>query len=806
MLVFNGITILKRSDMKTLLALLTYFLLTIITPTPFLAQQDKRWENPFGIPGANGEVTAITRVHDTVIIGGKFTHVGAIPANGIALWDGKEWKPLGSRNNNGVNGSVYAIAVKGDEIYVGGSFTSAGGSTATNIAVWNRTTSRWSDMKGGMSGATFPFVAAIAVDNNNVYAGGLFTQAGGALASNIAVWNGNAWSRVGTGTNDAVLSIAIDADTLYAGGRFSTAGGVDAKKIAAWDIASQQWLSVGSGIVGDEVNTVIANDTALFVGGDFIAAGAMPAQNLAVWQRTTHNWDTITSIQGKIRTLALQNQDLLVGGDDIARIRNNKKILLDSSARMLKSVGGLPKINCIQIGANGEAIIGGLFQKIYSARYIPLIDSPFVVAQNFFILHQNSIELYSNGVNGVIYSIATGDNVIYVGGQFTHTGTQVSQNLAAWNLKNQHWQSNDASIKNVIKSITVIEDTLYASDYAVLWKWQKDVSVKNLTTQKGIYGGVLIKNDSTLYIANKSGVFAVQSDTQMQIIPNFDYESYIYSVLIDKQDIYVGGYFSLDTAGATIAKSLGRWNVDDRQWHSVGGFVDRTVHSIAMDSTGKIIIGGVLKTVGNTSVNNIAIWDPSTQEWLDMGGGANDTVFSVLAYQNNIYAAGTFSEIGGIPAHGVARWDGNRWHDLGLGVQGGKGAYALSISDSGYLYVGGDFSSAGGVPAWHLARWNTTLQSSSVATPAPAGQLLEVNAIYYTTAQQVVVSLATPLVGEATIELFTPIGQTIETRSCYASNNAYQLLFDVPELPAGYYFCRITGNGITITQRLIITP
>ena len=38
----------------------------------------------------------------------------------------------------GVNSTVAAIAVNGDDVYVGGTFTQAGGINATNIARWNR--------------------------------------------------------------------------------------------------------------------------------------------------------------------------------------------------------------------------------------------------------------------------------------------------------------------------------------------------------------------------------------------------------------------------------------------------------------------------------------------------------------------------------------------------------------------------------------------------------------------------------------------------------------------------------------------
>lgn len=85
--------------MNTRILFLAYLFIIILFPTALAAQEESGWENPFGILGANGEVTTITRVNETILIGGKFTHVGATPANGVARWDGKRWHPLGDRKN-----------------------------------------------------------------------------------------------------------------------------------------------------------------------------------------------------------------------------------------------------------------------------------------------------------------------------------------------------------------------------------------------------------------------------------------------------------------------------------------------------------------------------------------------------------------------------------------------------------------------------------------------------------------------------------------------------------------------------------
>jgi hypothetical protein len=68
-------------------------------------------------------------------------------------------------------------------------------------------------------------VLALAVSGSNLYAGGVFTTAGGSPATNIAKWNGSSWSALGSGMNNSVSTLAVSGSELFAGGSFLTAGG-----------------------------------------------------------------------------------------------------------------------------------------------------------------------------------------------------------------------------------------------------------------------------------------------------------------------------------------------------------------------------------------------------------------------------------------------------------------------------------------------------------------------------------------------------------------------------------------------------
>lgn len=234
--------------------------------------------------------------------GGSFNRAGGNAASSIARWDGATWSPLGL----GVTvtapalASVTALCVHDDgtgpALYVGGTFTAAGGSPASNIARWDG--GAWSTLGSGTNGSVRALCVFDDGSGAKLVAAGDFTQAGGAAANSIAVWNGNAWSTLGSGAQGLVGACAVFDDgsgtALYSSGYYTLPGGTLTKEIARW--RNGAWESVGTGITATastrSVKTLLpytdALGSALVVGGLFTEAGGMPAPNLARWDGA--NW------------------------------------------------------------------------------------------------------------------------------------------------------------------------------------------------------------------------------------------------------------------------------------------------------------------------------------------------------------------------------------------------------------------------------------------------------------------------------------------------------------------------------------
>jgi len=184
-------------------------------------------------------------------------------------------------------------------LIIGGVLTSAGGVAVNNIASWNG--EAWSAMGSGVNASPRAMLTWDDGTGPALYVGGDFTTAGGIPAAGIARWDGFAWSTLGSGMNATVWALKIFDDgsgpALFAAGKFSTAGGQPAAGIARWD--GQQWSALGEGLSGIGLGFMdleLYDDgtgPALYVGGRFTTAGGQPANNIAKWDGSS--WSTLGS-------------------------------------------------------------------------------------------------------------------------------------------------------------------------------------------------------------------------------------------------------------------------------------------------------------------------------------------------------------------------------------------------------------------------------------------------------------------------------------------------------------------------------
>ena len=155
------------------------------------------------------------------------------------------------------------------------------------------------------------------------------------------------------------------------------------------------------------------------------------------------------------------------------------------------------------------------------------------------------------------------------------------------------------------------------------------------------------------------------------------------------------------------------------EWTALqGGGLDRNVRAVVVFDDGSgpaLYAGGTFLNAGGVPANYVARWDAQSMVWSALGTGTDALVEDLVVFDDGggpaLYAGGWFSAAGDVPTNGIAKWDGQSWSPLGLGVGSNFGpiVYALAVFDDGRgpaLYAGGPFTSAGGEPASRIARWD----------------------------------------------------------------------------------------------------
>lgn len=223
-------------------------------------------------------------------IGGRFGQFGG-PA-GVARWDGTTWRPLGSGLPDGLATAMTTFdSGDGPELVVTGIFDGAGVPNTRGVARWNG--AAWRTIGGSLAGTAgargITLVVVREPGGPALYLGGVFDFVGAVPARNVARWNGQTWTALGSGTDAPVLALAAHDDgtgeALYACGQFTLAGDVQVAGVARWDGAA--WSGLGEGVMGTPNSLAsfapAGQSASLYVGGLIHRAGGVASSGIARW-------------------------------------------------------------------------------------------------------------------------------------------------------------------------------------------------------------------------------------------------------------------------------------------------------------------------------------------------------------------------------------------------------------------------------------------------------------------------------------------------------------------------------------------
>jgi uncharacterized delta-60 repeat protein len=175
--------------------------------------------------------------------------------------------------------------------------------------------------------------------------------------------------------------------------------------------------------------------------------------------------------------------------------------------------------------------------------------------------------------------------------------------------------------------------------------------------------------------------------------------------------LLLGGEFR--TLNHVSRNRVGRLNPDgtlDRSFNPLSG-PNGVVRTMALQSDGRLVIGGFFTSVQGTNRNYLArlLADGAVDAFFNPGGGADNPVYAVaLCPDGRIVVGGSFVTMNGIPRAGIALLETNG--AVSASFNPGTGAngpvLAVAVQPDGKVLIGGDFTTVNGISRPHVARLN----------------------------------------------------------------------------------------------------
>ena len=146
----------------------------------------------------------------------------------------------------------------------------------------------------------------------------------------------------------------------------------------------------------------------------------------------------------------------------------------------------------------------------------------------------------------------------------------------------------------------------------------------------------------------------------------------------------------------------------DDSWDSEFGIPGAEGFISGLIGVGNVLYAtGAFTNIGGVEASHIARFNGTN--WQPLAEGISSptdiTVAALAFFRGSVYAGGVFQQAGTNSVTNIARWDGTNWFPCGAGVNGI--VRAMTLADD-RLIVGGTFTAAGGILATNIAAWDGT--------------------------------------------------------------------------------------------------
>jgi uncharacterized delta-60 repeat protein len=591
--------------------------------------------------------------------------------------------------------------------------------------------------------------------DGKIIVGGLYTLHNGVTKNRIVRLNNDgtidASFITGSGFNGLVNTTSIQSDgKIIVGGGFTTYNGTSTFTQFITRLNSNGTIdptfNIGTGFNFDVKFTVIQPDGKIIVGGVFTSFNGTARYRIARLN-TNGSLDATfnpagTGISSSVIAAAIQTDGkIIIGGaftifngiiiNKIVRLNSNGTI----DATFNPGSGFDAQVNSISIQSDGKIIVGGIFTT-YNG-----VTSNKIVRLNTDGSLDNTFNSGTGFNSGVISTAIQPDGKIVIGGSFTNFNGTVINRIARLNSNGSIDQNfiTLSGANNIVNTIALQQDgkiivgghfTTYDglprikitrlnpsgfndSSFSPVTGFNGKVNSSAIQPDgKIIFGGEFtISND---ILRNKISRLNIDGTIDQTFNPGLGFNNNVYTTAIQSDGkIIVGGIFT--TFNGIIRKNIVRLNSNgilDTTFNTGFGF-DTTVNTISIQADGKIIVGGIFTSYNGASINKIARLNiDGTLDTSFAPGTLINGFVSAVAIQTDgkiIVGGGFVYLISGNAVSRITRLNTNGSLDLSFtsGTGFNERVNSIVIQSNGKIIVGGVFTTYNGSNRNGIARLNT---------------------------------------------------------------------------------------------------
>ena len=673
--------------------------------------------------GTDNSVYALAVQSDgKIIVGGRPRFFNGIATRGIVRLDNNMKVDTNFIANIGTGidtniDDIRSLVIQSDgKILVGGEFNAFNGAAVKHIVRLNtdgtRDTTFTTNNGTGFNSAVWSM--AIQSDGKIVCVG-FFSTFNGTTVNRIVRLNADgtrdATFTTGTGFNGYVGSVAIQSDgKILCGGFFSSFNGATTDCIVRLNSDGTRdtafTTNTGSSFSGNGINSLaVQPDGKIICAGDFISFNGTTVNHIVRLNSdgtrdSTFTTNTGTAFNQQAISLAIQSDGKIVVGGNFTSFngttsrriaRLNSDGTLDTS--FTANTGGAAIgsgfngfVMSIVVLSDGKVICGGEFLTFNN-----------FLARKFFILNSNGTsnsESTSTAFNGGVFSLdIQSDGKILCGGEFTNFNGITSQRIARLNsngsLDATFTTNIGTGFNNPVNSIVVQSDG-------------KVVICGQFTSFNGVTVNRIVRLNTD---GTRDASFTTNSGT------GFNGETKALAIQSDGSIIVTGIFTRFDITDATNIARLNSDGTVDKDFTENVAYNISTL-AVAVQSDGKIVVGGSFTTSGNRISRMNADGSLDTTFFTNTGTGFNDFVNLILIQPDGkIVIGGNFTTFNGVTVNRIVRLNSNGTRDTAFTTNTDNGFNIIPrsavIQSDGKILIAGDFTSFNSTTVNRIVRLNS---------------------------------------------------------------------------------------------------